>query len=220
MEYAEEDYLKLSGIQHFVFCRRQWALIHLEQQWAENYRTTDGNIMHRNVHDSEYNESRGDIIITRGMAVASAVLGISGECDVVEFHWDPAGVSLNGRDGRYRVVPVEYKRGKPKGNDSDIMQLAAQAVCLEEMLCCEIPEGFLFYGETRRRQRVEFTPELRRRLIGITEEMHELIRRGHTPADKRSRSCNACSLKELCVPALEKRSASSYIKEMTGGDGR
>lgn len=220
MEYAEEDYLKLSGIQHFVFCRRQWALIHLEQQWAENYRTTDGNIMHRNVHDSEYNESRGDIIITRGMAVASAVLGISGECDVVEFHWDPAGVSLNGRDGRYRVVPVEYKRGKPKENDSDIMQLAAQAVCLEEMLCCEIPEGFLFYGETRRRQRVEFTPELRRRLIGITEEMHELIRRGHTPAAKRSRSCNACSLKELCVPALEKRSASSYIKEMTGGDGR
>ena len=220
MEYAEEDYLKLSGIQHFVFCRRQWALIHLEQQWAENYRTTDGNIMHRNVHDSEYNESRGDIIITRGMAVASAVLGISGECDVVEFHWDPAGVSLNGRDGRYRVVPVEYKRGEPKENDSDIMQLAAQAVCLEEMLCCEIPEGFLFYGETRRRQRVEFTPELRRRLIGITEEMHELIRRGHTPAAKRSRSCNACSLKELCVPALEKRSASSYIKEMTRGDGR
>lgn len=220
MEYAEEDYLKLSGIQHFVFCRRQWALIHLEQQWAENYRTTDGNIMHRNVHDSEYNESRGDIIITRGMAVASAVLGISGECDVVEFHRDPAGVSLNGRDGRYRVVPVEYKRGEPKENDSDIMQLAAQAVCLEEMLCCEIPEGFLFYGETRRRQRVEFTPELRRRLIGITEEMHELIRRGHTPAAKRSRSCNACSLKELCVPALEKRSASSYIKEMTGGGGR
>lgn len=220
MEYAEEDYLKLSGIQHFVFCRRQWALIHLEQQWAENYRTTDGNIMHRNVHDSEYNESRGDIIITRGMAVASAVLGISGECDVVEFHWDPTGVALNGRDGRYRVVPVEYKRGEPKENDSDIMQLAAQAVCLEEMLCCEIPEGFLFYGETRRRQRVEFTPELRRRLIGITEEMHELIRRGHTPAAKRSRSCNACSLKELCVPALEKRSASSYIKEMTGGGGR
>ena len=208
----------LSGIQHFVFCRRQWALIHIEQQWAENYRTTDGKIMHRNVHDKGFNESRGDVLITRGMAVSSAELGISGECDVVEFHKSRDGVPIHGREGKYTVVPVEYKRGEPKENDSDVLQLTAQALCLEEMLCCEIPCGFLFYGENKRRMKVEFTPELRERLRKITAEMHEYFRRRYTPVVKRSRSCNACSLKDICLPGISGKSASEYIKERLGGE--
>ncbi len=213
MEYSEDEYLMISGIQHFVFCRRQWALIHIERQWAENYRTTDGKIMHRNVHDNEFNESRGDVLITRGMAVSSAQLGISGECDVVEFRKSGSGALIHGREGRYSVVPVEYKRGEPKTNDSDILQLAAQGCCLEEMLCCEIPYGYLFYGETRRRTRVDFTPELRERLRSITEEMHEYFRRRYTPVVRRSRSCNACSLKDICLPGISGKSASEYIRE-------
>lgn len=218
MEYSEDEYLMLSGIQHFVFCRRQWALIHIEQQWAENYRTTDGKIMHRNVHDKGFNESRGDVLITRGMAVSSAELGISGECDVVEFHKSRDGVPIHGREGKYTVVPVEYKRGEPKENDSDVLQLTAQALCLEEMLCCEIPCGFLFYGENKRRMKVEFTPELRERLRKITAEMHEYFRRRYTPVVKRSRSCNACSLKDICLPGISGKSASEYIKERLGGE--
>ncbi len=218
MEYSEDEYLMLSGIQHFVFCRRQWALIHIEQQWAENYRTTDGKIMHRNVHDKGFNESRGDVLITRGMAVSSAELGISGECDVVEFHKSKDGVSIHGREGKYTVVPVEYKRGEPKENDSDVLQLTAQALCLEEMLCCDIPFGFLFYGENKRRMKVEFTPELRERLRKITAEMHEYFRRRYTPVVKRSRSCNACSLKDICLPGISGKSASEYIKERLGGE--
>ncbi len=218
MEYSEDEYLMLSGLQHFVFCRRQWALIHIEQQWAENFRTTDGKIMHRNVHDKEFNESRGDVLVTRGMAVSSAELGISGECDVVEFHKSSAGVSIHGREGKYTVVPVEYKRGEPKENDCDVLQLAAQAFCLEEMLCCRIPFGYLFYGEVRRRTKVEFTPELYDRLRKITAEMHDYYRRRYTPVVKRSRSCNACSLKDICLPEISGRSASDYIRERLGGD--
>ena len=218
MEYSEDEYLMLSGIQHFVFCRRQWALIHIEQQWAENYRTTDGKIMHRNVHDKGFNESRGDVLITRGMAVSSAELGISGECDVVEFHKSRDGVPIHGREGKYTVVPVEYKRGEPKENDSDVLQLTAQALCLEEMLCYEIPCGFLFYGENKRRMKVEFTPELRERLRKITAEMHEYFRRRYTPVVKRSRSCNACSLNDICLPGISGKSASEYIKERLGGE--
>lgn len=218
MAYSEDEYLMLSGIQHFVFCRRQWSLIHIEQQWAENYRTTDGKIMHTNVHNSDFNESRGNVLITRGMTVSSAELGISGECDVVEFHKSASGVTIHGRDGRYEVVPIEYKRGEPKQNDSDILQLTAQAVCLEEMLCCEIPYGYLFYGETKRRMRVDFDSEIREKLRGIVIEMHEQYRRGYTPVVKRTRSCNACSLKNICLPVISGKSASEYISERLGGD--
>lgn len=216
MSCSEDEYLMLSGIQHFVFCRRQWALIHIEQQWAENYRTTDGMIMHRNVHDKEFNESRGDVLITRGMAVSSAELGITGECDVVEFHKNGDGITIHGRDGKYEVIPVEYKRGEPKQNDCDSLQLMAQAFCLEEMLCCSIPCGYLYYGENRRRTKVEFTPELRERLRRITSEMHEYYRRRYTPVVKRTRSCNACSLKDICLPGISGKSASEYIRKRLG----
>lgn len=213
--YSEDEYLLLSGIQHFVFCRRQWALIHIEQQWEENIHTTDGNIMHRNVHDSSFNEKRGNVIIARSMAISSSRIGLSGECDVVEFHRDENGIEIFGRDGKYNVIPIEYKRGKPKANESDIMQLAAQAMCLEDMLCCEIPVGYLFYGETKKRFKVEITDDLRSRTQNIIEEMHSLYKRRYTPKAKRTKACNACSLKNICLPVMCKsKKASDYIKDM------
>ena len=217
--YSEDDYLMLSGLQHFVFCRRQWALIHIEQQWADNYRTADGEVMHRNVHDAEFREKRGDTVITRAMAVSSPRLGISGECDVVEFVKDKDGVNISGLDGRYRIVPIEYKRGEPKPDESDIMQLTAQALCLEDMLCCDIPKGYLFYGETRHRHEVIFTDELRERTEKAISEMHMYYDRRYTPKVKRSKACNACSLKDICLPVLcGGKSASEYVKEMLGED--
>lgn len=205
MAFDEEDWLQLSGLQHFVFCRRQWALIHIEDQWAENYRTVDGRLMHERVHDQEFRESRGDRLIVRGLAVHSAELGISGQCDAVEFYRHPDGVPLRGRDGRWLPYPVEYKRGKPKEHNADELQLCAQAVCLEEMLCCAIPEGALYYGEPRRRTVVPFMPELRGQVRDHLAEMHELFRRRHTPKVKPSKACNACSLKDLCLPKLMRR---------------
>ncbi len=175
MSYFEDDYLMISGIQHYVFCRRQWALIHIEQQWCENWRTVDGNILHRNVHDSGFNEKRGSIITVRAMAVSSPRLGICGECDAVEFTKNPNGVEISGREGKFAVAPIEYKRGEPKENLYDEMQLAAQAMCLEEMLCCEIPVGYLYYGEIRRRVCVDFSDELRAKTEEAIFDMHRMF---------------------------------------------
>ena len=217
--FGEEEYLLLSGIQHFVFCRRQWALIHIEQQWEENYRTADGRVMHRNVHDADFHEKRGDTVITGSMAVSSARLGISGECDVVEFRKDTKGIQLFGTDDRYIVIPVEYKRGSPKENESDIMQLAAQAMCLEEMLCCTIDTAYLYYGETHRRTKVAIDDSLRDRTEKVIMEMHELYSKRYTPKVKRTKACNACSLKNICLPVLCKnKSAADYIKAMIGSE--
>lgn len=217
MSYAEEEYLQLAGIQHFLFCRRQWALIHIEQQWAENFRTVDGDILHRNVHDSSMREKRGDLLISRAMKISSARLGLSGECDAVEFRRNPKGIAIFGQEGTYTVTPVEYKRGAPKADAYDMVQLAAQAICLEEMLCCEIPTGFLYYGETRRRLPVEITGELRRQVEELAEEMHMLYQKKHTPKGKRTKACNACSLKDICLPVIcGRKTASAYLQEMLG----
>lgn len=212
--YSEDEYLLLSGIQHFAFCRRQWALIHIEQQWEENFRTVDGSIMHENVHDSSFHEKRGDTIITRAMAVSSSRLGISGECDAVEFHRCSNGISIFGMEGAFSVVPVEYKRGEPKEDESDIMQLAAQAMCLEEMLCCEIPFGYMYYGETRHRLKIIFDDALREHTEKIIDEMHQLFKRKYTPKVRRTKACNACSLKNICLPALcGNLSAADYVRK-------
>lgn len=213
MSYAEDDYIQISGLQHFAFCRRQWALIHVESQWAENYRTTDGQIFHERAHDNAASESRGDLLILRGLRVFSPVLGISGECDVVELRADPEGVQLPEREGRWRPFPVEYKRGKPNPYGADELQLCAQALCLEEMLCCTIPQGALFYGEPHRRTPVDFTPELRRQALDSIAEMHAYMERGYTPKVKPRKGCSACSLKELCLPKLmKKKSVSEYLE--------
>ena len=214
MSWNEEELLPLSGLQHFVFCRRQWALIHIERLWQENLRTVEGELMHTRAHDEQQRERRGDTLILRGLPVSSGNLGISGQCDVVEFHADPQGISLHGEEGLWRPYPVEYKRGKPKPHDADKLQLCAQAMCLEEMLCCDIPEGALFYGEPRRRTVVPLTAELRQAVRDGLEEMHRLFRRGYTPRVKPSKSCKSCSLSELCLPGLKQSgSVSDYLKK-------
>lgn len=202
MNIREEDWLQLSGLQHFAFCRRQWALIHIEDQWAENFRTVDGSLMHENAHDQGFRESRGDVLIVRGLAVHSAQLGISGQCDVVEFHQDPGGISLQGREGTWRPYPIEYKRGKPKDGPADTLQLCAQAMCLEEMLCCTIQEGAIYYGETHHRTVVPLTQDLRSQVRDSLVEMHDLYQKHYTPKVKPTKACNACSLKDLCLPKL------------------
>ena len=217
MAYNEEDYLQLSGLQHFCFCRRQWALIHIEQLWAENLRTVEGNILHEKAHDPFLRERRGELLITRDMRVFSPELGISGDCDVVEFRADPGGIPLAGREGLWRPYPVEYKHGAPREDHANELQLCAQAMCLEEMLCCEIPEGALYFGETRHRLPVTFTEELRQEVRDSLLEMHRLYEKRYTPKVRPTKSCNACSLKELCLPKLMKiRSVRSYLTEAMG----
>ena len=208
-----DDWLPLSGIQHFCFCRRQWALIHLEQQWQENLRTIEGQLFHERAHDASLRERRGDTLVLRSLAVASPTLGLSGQCDVVEFRAAPEGVPLAGEEGRWLPFPVEYKRGRPKPHQADELQLCAQAMCLEEMLCCEIPDGALFYGETRRRVRVPFPPELREEVRTDAAQMHDLYRRGRTPQVKPAKRCSACSLRELCLPRLSRTgSVQAYLR--------
>ncbi len=212
--YAEDDLLQLSGLQHFAFCRRQWALIHIENQWAENLRTVEGNLFHQRAHDEHRRERRGNTLILRGLPVFSRTLGLSGKCDVTEFHADPSGVPLAGEEGLWRPYPVEYKRGTPKSGDEDKLQLCTQAMCLEEMLCCDVPEGALFYGETRRRLNVSFDLELRQSVASLTEEMHLLFYRGHTPKVKPTKACSACSLKEICLPSLgRKKPVGDYLRQ-------
>jgi CRISPR-associated exonuclease Cas4 len=151
------------------------------------------------------------------MAVSSSRLGISGECDAVEFKKASSGISVFGLDGNYTVAPIEYKRGKPKEDNCDIMQLTAQALCLEEMLCCEIPFGYMYYGETHHRLKVEFDASIREKTENAISEMHRMYRQKHTPKVKRTKSCNACSLKNICLPVLcGNKKASDYVREMLG----
>ena len=220
--YNEEDYLQLSGIQHYAYCPRQWALAYLEQQWTENLRTFEGRVLHEHAHDGSSSEKRGDIISVRGMRVFSRVLGISGECDVVEFHLCKAGmpgIPINGRQGLYKVVPIEYKRGKPKEHNADQLQLCAQAMCIEEMLVCEISVGYLFYGEVRRRTEVEFCDSLRKKVVDSFAQMQEYFKRGYTPQVKPRKGCNACSLNGICVPKMSKytnKTVRGYITAKLG----
>ena len=212
MAYKEDEYLMLSGIQHFKFCRRQWALIHIEQQWSENVHTVIGELMHKKVHDPSVKEKRKETLLVRALPVSSKELGVSGECDLVEFHKCEDGITLSGHRGLYSVFPVEYKKGKPKITDEDKLQLTAQAMCLEEMLCCDISYGYIFYGETRHRMKVEFTDEVREKVRKIFSEMHKYYEQRYTPKVKTSKKCNACSLKDICIPALnKKKSVSRYI---------
>ncbi len=215
MEYKEDEFLMLSGIQHFSFCRRQWALIHVENQWEENVRTIEGEFIHEKVHDQFSREQRNEKLSSRGMPVRSVKLGISGECDLVEFTKSAEGIPVRGLEERYLVTPVEYKRGKEKETDADLLQLAAQAMCLEEMLCCEIKMGFLYYNETRKRIEVAIDDELRKKVEMVTLEMHSYMQRGYTPKVKPQKGCRNCSLKEVCMPELvDKKSAAAYMDRM------
>ncbi|WP_301861027.1 CRISPR-associated protein Cas4 [uncultured Megasphaera sp.] len=219
MKYHEDQYLMISGLQHFVFCRRQWALIHLEQVWQDNYLTAEGIVLHKNAHNEKLVEKRNDCLTVRGMRVSSSALGMSGICDVVEFHQAEEGAVLHGHDGQWQVVPIEYKRGTDKEDDSDALQLCCQAMCLEDMLACTIPMGYLYYHAKRRRTPVTFTEELRSRVQSAVEEMHEYYRRGYTPKSKVTRKCRSCSLRNDCVPQLCKTvSVKAYYASILGGD--
>lgn len=219
MEYQEDEFLAISGIQHFCYCRRQWALAYLEQQWAENLLTTQGKLLHERAHDDQFTEKRNDLLVSRGLSVSSRTLGLYGICDVVEFRASPSGVPLASREGLWLPVPVEYKRGRPKDHQADELQLCAQAICLEEMFCCAVPKGYLYYGEPRRRTAVDLDDVLRQTVAQMAEEMHTLFRRGYTPRVKPGKQCRACSLVDLCMSRLERRpSVSDYLQSYLGGD--
>ncbi|MBN1662503.1 MAG: CRISPR-associated protein Cas4 [Deltaproteobacteria bacterium] len=202
--YEIDDLIQLSALQHMAFCPRQCALIHVEQTWTESGRTAEGRIMHERVHE-ESRESRGDIRIEYGVALRSMRLGLTGKADVVEFRRQ--------QDGSWLPFPVEYKRGKPKKDDSDKVQLCAQALCLEEMLNTTIPGGALFYGQTRHRLDVAFDERLRRETEETAKQAHALIESGQTPKPVYATRCENCSLIAECLPKTiqKKRSVKSYL---------
>jgi len=205
--YQEDDLIMISALQHYAFCPRQCALIHVEQVWAENRLTAEGRIMHEHVHE-EGDESRGDVRIERGASLRSLRQGLIGKADVVEYHRQA--------DGTWQAFPVEYKRGKPKPDHSDKIQLCAQALCLEEMLNASIPAGALFYGKTRRRLDVDFDEALRQETEEVAKLTHDLIDGGITPVPVYAKRCESCSLMAECMPKTiqKKRSVESYLKRM------
>ena len=213
--YREDELIPLSALQHVAFCERQCALIHIEQVWAENRWTAEGRVLHERVHDAGA-ESRGEVRAVRGLRLRSLRLGLAGVADVVEFHADAEGVQVPGLRGRWIPYPVEFKRGRPKPDDGDDVQLCAQVICLEEMLNVEIAEGALFYGQPRKRQIVAFDAELRARTEALALRAHELIESGLTPPAVYTKKCDACSLYDLCRPktAGAGKSARRYIGQM------
>lgn len=201
--YTEDDLIQLSALQHYAYCPRQCALIHVEQSWSENLLTAEGRIMHDKADSNKY-ESRGNVRIDYSVPLRSLRLGLIGKADVVEFHK---------QGDKWIPFPVEYKRGKPKMDDCDKVQLCAQAICLKEMLNVEIREGALFYGQTRRREDVIFDEKLRRETEEAARKVHELIESGITPKAEFSKKCKQCSLFELCMPATigKSKSVRNYL---------
>lgn len=204
--YDEADYIMLSALQHYQFCPRQCALIHVEQQWAENRYTAEGKVLHERA-DSSQSQQQGKVRIVRTLPICSQRLGLSGQADVVEFHVDG------------RVFPVEYKRGKPKKNRCDEIQLCAQALCLEEMLDLQIESGALFYGQKRRRQEIGFDVELRELTLEVIRNTRLMIQEEQTPGAKYdAKKCDNCSMFSLCLPksCASARSVTRYMNRMLG----
>ena len=218
--FSEDDLLPISALQHLLFCERQCALIHIEQVWEENRLTAEGRVLHERVHERE-NETRRDVRIARALRLRSLALGLIGQADVVEFHQDlKSEISNLKSDPKVpqapRPFPVEYKRGRPKSNRCDEVQLCAQALCLEEMLGTEVTAGALFYGVTHRRHDVAFDGELRALTSRTAERLHVLIESGVTPPAEYSAKCEQCSLKDSCLPATitPRRSAVDYLRRV------
>jgi len=206
-----DDLIMTSALQHYAFCPRQCALIHVEQTWEESGRTVEGRILHEKVHE-EGSEMRAGVRVGRGVSLRSLRLGLIGKADVVEFH--------RREDGTWRPFPVEYKRGKPKPDHCDKIQLCAQALCLEEMLHTDIPAGALFYGQTRRRLDVVFDNNLRRETEEAARQVRELLNSGKTPKPVYAKRCDNCSLIADCLPkAIQKRrSVKNYLQRMMTGE--
>ncbi|XOQ52045.1 MAG: CRISPR-associated exonuclease Cas4 [Succiniclasticum sp.] len=216
MGYEEDEFRMISELQHFSFCRRQWGLIHLEQEWSDNYLTADGNILHKRAHEKWLKEKRSGVLVARGLRVFSREMGVTGVCDVVEFSQsdDPTdGAILFNRPGTWNVYPIEYKRGKPKSEECDRLQLCCEAMCLEEMLNCVIPEGALYYFEIRHRIPVPLDSSLRQRVKELLKEIHEYADRKFIPVAKVKKQCKSCSLKDICLPKLQAPSVKEYYAE-------
>jgi len=212
--YKEDDLLPISAIQHLAFCERQCALIYLEQIWDENRLTAEGKVLHERVHEADL-EVRNDVRIVRGLRLRTLRLGLVGVADVVEFHRaaDETGVRLPGAAGWWSVYPVEYKRGRPKVTDIDMVQLCAQALSIEEMLQTTVPEGAIFYGQPRRRQVVAVDSLLRNETARLAARLHDIMRSGITPPAVLAAHCQNCSLLDRCLPKVAARSdaASRYL---------
>lgn len=200
--FDEDDLLPLSGLQHLMFCERQWGLIHIEQVWEENRLTAEGRVLHERAHQPGA-ENRPGLRTARGLRLRSLRLGLAGQADVVEFHRNQrTGIALAGTEGLWQPFPVEYKRGRPKKNACDEVQLCAQALCLEEMYGQPVPAGALYYGEPRRRKEVDFTASLRAKTEALARRMHELHHNLKTPAALYEPKCDSCSLVACCLPRL------------------
>ncbi|CAM3496974.1 CRISPR-associated protein Cas4 [Paracidovorax anthurii] len=195
----DENFIPLSALQHYLYCPRQCALIHVEQQWAESRHTAEGRLLHERADQPRADRRRGVRTVT-AMPLAHPALRIAGIADAVEFHATPGGEE--------RALPVEYKRGRPKAHRADEVQLCAQALCLEAMLDQPVADGALFYGATRRRQDVAFDGELRRLTLETIEATRAMLASGTTPtAAYQPRRCDACSLIDLCQPRLLARAS-------------
>lgn len=191
LDEADDSLVPISALQHYLYCPRQCALIHVERQWAENRFTAEGGLLHENAHGGD-TESRGSRRILRGLEVRSRRLGVAGVADVVE---------VEERWGRLYPYPVEYKRGRPKAHRADEVQLCAQALALEEAFGVEVLEGYLFYGEPRRRTRVTFDATLRRLTADTVAATRHMIVSGRTPPPHyEPKRCDSCSLATICRP--------------------
>ncbi len=224
------DPLPISALQHLIFCERQCALIHIEGLWAENRLTVEGHALHRKAHGEQVGPRGGrrsearpsadrqsTVRTVRGLALCSDRLGLIGKADVVEFRSVAPGTGSE--TGLGVPFPIEYKRGKPKRHDADLVQLCAQALCLEEMLRLPqggVPRGALFYGLTRRRVDVTFDAVLRERTSSVIARLRELITRGVTPRASRDKKCERCSMLNLCLPDATgpEMSAKLYLERM------
>lgn len=214
-KYAEDELLSLSGIQHFYFCKRQWALIHVERQWEDNLRTTEGHFLHERVDDPYFSESRGDVFISRAVPLVSFNLGFNGVADVVEYIHSKEGIAIPGVEGFWTLNPVEYKRGKPKSDERDEVQLCAQAICLEEMFGVNVDSADLYYHDIRRRVHLNISDSLRSLVFSLADEMHDVFKKGITPAAEKSKKCGTCSLENICMPKItvNKVPVAGYLKK-------
>ncbi len=205
---TDDELIMISALQHYIFCPRQCALIHVEQNWSENYLTASGKVMHEHV-DTRGHQKRKDYCTATSIRLTSKKLGLVGIADMLEFHQVSESTDAAGRVVGARLenlplfwmpYPVEYKHGKPKEHRADEIQLCAQALCLEEMLNVEILKGALFYGKTRRREEIEFDDGLRKETEETAFKVHELVKKGVTPVATYGKWCEACSVFESCRP--------------------
>lgn len=213
--YSEDDLLPISALQHLEYCVRRCALIHTEGVWTENVQTAEGRALHERVHKAP-SENVDGVRVARGLRLCSRELGLFGIADVVEFHptesRDERTVLLPGSQQRWIAFPVEYKRGRRKSEMSYLVQLCAQALCLDEMLGGLTPAGALYHGKSRRRQVVQFDAILRTRTWNRVHELRRLIESGAVPEPIHGPKCRFCSLSDKCMPKLSlSRSARDYV---------